>query len=150
MFWYTSYTAIQHNFSLLNAGLGGGGWTASQPPTYTYEDYTGVPATYGARNYGYACFSEVSITSEATALVNWEGKMTALASQIATSTPTTSLTTVAPQAAWRSTVSLAGAGTLNISEWKRHSSAKSPRSSTTTGSKIPSQSPEATSRPCSA
>ena len=118
VFWYTSYTAIQHNFSLLNAGLGGGGWTASQPPTYTYEDFTGVPATYGARNYGYACYSEVSITSEATALVNWEGKMTALASQIATSTPTTSLTTVAPQAAWRSTVSLAGSGTLNISEWK--------------------------------
>ena len=118
VFWWSSYTSINHNFSLLNAGLGGGGWTASQPPTYSYEDYTGVPATYGARVYGYACFSEVTITSEATALVMWEGKMTALASQIAGSTPTTSLTTVAPQAAWRSTVNLAGSGTLDISEWK--------------------------------
>ena len=151
VFWYSSYTAIQHNFSLLNAGLGGGGWTASQPPTYTYEDFTGVPATYGARNYGYACFSEVSITSEATALVIWEGKMTALASQIATSTPTTSLTTVAPQAAWRSTVNLAGGGHAEHCGMEADTSAQDRAEvRPTTGSKIPSQSREATSPQCSA
>jgi hypothetical protein len=118
VFFWSSYTSINHSFSLLNSGLGAGGWTASQPPTYTYEDFSGVPLTYGARNYAYSCFSEVTITSEATALLMWEGKMTALASQIATVTPTTSLTTVAPQAAWRSTVNFAGGGSLNISEWK--------------------------------
>ena len=115
---WSSYSSINHNFSLLNAGLGGGGWTASQPPTYTYEDYTGVTPTSGARNYAYSCFSEVTITSEATALLMWEGKLTAIASQPAVSTPTTALTTVIPQAAWRATVSFAGAGTLNIAEWK--------------------------------
>jgi hypothetical protein len=115
---YSSYTSINHIFALQNIGLGAGGWTASQPPTYTYYDYTGVPASTGARQYAYSCFSEVSITSDATALVNWEGKMTSLASQIAASTPAVTLSTVAPQAAWRSTVSLAGSGTLNIAEWK--------------------------------
>jgi hypothetical protein len=115
---WSGYNSINHAFSLLNNGLGAGGWTASQPPTYTYYDFSGVPATSGAREYAYGCFSEVSITSEATALVNWEGKMTALASQIAGSTPSVTLSTVAPQAAWRSTVNLAGSGTLNIGEWK--------------------------------
>jgi len=116
-----AWTAIQtygHNFALLNAGLGAGGWTASQPPTYTYVDYTGVPATSGARNYAYSCFSEVTITGEATALVMWDGKITSLASAITASTPTTTLTTVAPQAAWNTTVTLAGAGTYNTDEYK--------------------------------
>lgn len=116
--WAGGYNSIQHNFALLNNGLGAGGWTASQPPTYTYYDYSGVPATSGARQYGYSCFSDVTITSDATKLLMWEGKMQALASTISASTPPVDLTTVAPQAAWRSTVTLAGAGTLNIAEFK--------------------------------
>jgi len=48
----------------------------------------------------------------------WDGKMTSLASAITASTPTTTLTTVAPQASWLSTVALAGAGTNNASSWK--------------------------------
>ena len=86
---YTSQAGITHNFALLNAGLGGGGSTASQPPTYTYEDFSGVPLATGARNYAYACYSEVTITGEATGLVMWDGKITAIASAIAASTPTT-------------------------------------------------------------
>ena len=61
-----------------------------------------MPASSGARSYAYSCFSEVTITSEATGLLMWDGKMTALASAIAAVTPTTSLTAVAPQAAWNS------------------------------------------------
>ena len=116
---YSSYTGIQHNFSLLNPGsLGGGGSTSSQPPTYTYEDFSGVPAVTGARVYSYSCFSEVSITGEAQALVEWDGKITALASQIAASTPTTSLSSVVPQPSWVSTVAINGAGTQNNASWK--------------------------------
>lgn len=116
---YSGYTAIQHNFSLLNPGsLGAGGWTSSQPPTYTYEDYTGVSAATGARVYSYSCFSEVTITGEAQALLEWDGKITALASQIAATTPTTSLTSVAPQPSWVSTVAINGAGTQNNASWK--------------------------------
>ena len=115
---WSGYNSINHNFALLNNGLGAGGWTASQPPTYTYYDFSGVPATYGTRQYAYSCFSEVSITSEATALLMWEGKMTALASTVSASSPPVSLSTVIPQAAWRSTVTLNGGSTLNVSEWK--------------------------------
>lgn len=118
VFAYSSYAGIQHNFSLLNSGTGAGGWTSCQPATYTYIDFTGVPALTGARNYAYSCFSEVTVTSEATALINWDGKFTSLASQISASTPTTALTTVIPQAAWRSTVQIAGGATLNAAEWK--------------------------------
>lgn len=115
---WSGYNGIIHNFALLNNGLGAGGWTASQPPTYTYYDYSGVPATYGTRQYGYSCFSEVTISSDPTKLLEWDGKMEALASQISSSTPSVSLSAVAPQAAWESTVTLAGAGTLNCSMWK--------------------------------
>ncbi|MGC1579987.1 MAG: hypothetical protein WA766_00800 [Candidatus Acidiferrales bacterium] len=116
--WGGGYNSINHNFSLQNIGLGAGGYTQSQPPTYTYYDYTGVPATSGARQYAFACYSEVTISSDATKLIEWDGKITALASQIANSTPTVALSTVIPQAAWRSTVNISGAGTLNTGMWK--------------------------------
>ncbi len=118
VYMWSSYQGVLHNFALLNNGLGGGGWTNSQPPTYTYEDFSGVPAVTGARQYGYACFSEVTITSDAQDLLMWDGKMTALCSEIAGSTPTVALTTVTPQAAWLPTVSIAGAGTINTASWK--------------------------------
>jgi hypothetical protein len=63
-------------------------------------------------------FSEVTISSDPTKLLEWDGKMEALASQIAGSQPSVSLSSVAPQAAWESTVTLAGAGTFNCSMWK--------------------------------
>ena len=115
---YSAVTTYVHKFSLLNSGLGAGGWTKSQPATYTYVDYTGVPATYGARNYAYSCYSELTVSGEATGLVMWDGKITSIASVIATSTPTTSLSTVAPQPAWNTSISLAGAGTLNSADYK--------------------------------
>ena len=125
VFAFPAVTNIGHNFSLLNgqpsapAGyVGAGGYVAAQPPTYTYEDFTGIPLTSGARNYAFSCYSDVTITGNATALVEWDGKITALASAIAGTQPSTVLTAVAPQPSWVSTVTLAGAGTLNNAEWK--------------------------------
>lgn len=118
---YSGYNGIQHNFSTLNTGGGGlgmGGWSQSQPPTYTYTDFSGVPAGTGARNYSFACFSEVTISGDAQGLVEWDGKMTALASQIAATRPTTQLTSVIPQASWVSTVAIGGSGTNNSASWK--------------------------------
>ena len=115
---YSSWDTIVHNFAQLNIGTGMGGFTQSQPPTYTFTDSTGVPASTGARQYAYAVFSEVALTSNATALLEWDGKITALASEIAATTPTTSLSDVAPLAAWNTTVTIAGGGTYNTDEWK--------------------------------
>lgn len=111
-------TTIVHNFSLLNGGIGMGGTLQAQPPTYTFTDYTGVTATSGARNYAYTCLSEMSITGTATELLMWDAKGTAFASAIAGSAPTASISTIKPQAAWISTISVAGSPVNTISEWK--------------------------------
>jgi hypothetical protein len=113
---WSAYSGIVHNFALLNDGLGAGGAQVTQPPTYTYTDYTGVPASTGARTYAGSCFSDVTIASEATKLAMWDGKFTALASQVAAAVPGASLTEVPPVGAWGSTVAFAGAGTLNAAE----------------------------------
>ena len=116
---YTTVTTVTHNFSLLNGtGAGMGGYAAAQPPTYSLLDYTGPPATTGARIYSFGVPSEVSLTGTSTALVEWEAKYIALASVIAGTAPTSSPSTVVPQASWRSTVSLAGAQVYNDVEWK--------------------------------
>jgi hypothetical protein len=115
---YSAVTTYVHNFSLLNSGLGAGGWSAAQPVTQTWTDYTGVTASSGARNYAYTCFSELSLTGTATALLMWDGKATAFASSIAGSTPTAAVSTVKPQASWISTLSIASATVSDIAEWK--------------------------------
>ena len=114
----TGTTAYTHTFALLNSGTGGGGWAQAQPVTQTFTDYTGVPATYGARQYAYTCLSEGSITGTSTGLVEWDAKGSAFESAIATATPTASVTTVPPQAAWNSTVTLGGTQEFNVAEWK--------------------------------
>lgn len=115
---YSSWDTITHSFAQLNTGSGMGGFNEAQPPTYSFTDYTGVPASTGARQYAYSVFSEVALTSNATALLEWDGKLTAVASEIAATTPTTSISDVAPQAAWNTTVTIAGSGTYNTEEWK--------------------------------
>ena len=95
-----------------------GGSPSCQPPTYSYYDFSGVPAGSGARVYSYACYSEVSITGTSEGLLEWDGKITALASQIAGSTPPVIISPVMPQPSWVSTVALAGSGTLNTASWK--------------------------------
>jgi len=115
---YASYNGVGHTFTLLNSGTGAGGSMSAQPPTYTYYDWTGVPAGSGARQYSFGRFSEVTITGSAEGLVMWDAKMVALASQIAGSTPSVIISPVAPQPAWVSTLAIAGAGTQNNAEWK--------------------------------
>lgn len=115
---YTAVTSYNHFFALLNSGAGAGGFSQAQSATYSWQDYTGVTATSGARNYTYGRISELALTSTATELLMWEAKMTALASATAATTPTTSLSTYAPQAAWRSTVTLGGAQDYEEAEWK--------------------------------
>jgi hypothetical protein len=115
---YSAVTTYVHNFSLLNSGTGMGGFSAAQPPTYTFTDYTGVTASTGARNYAYTCMSELALTGTATELLMWEGKGTGFASAIAGSTPTATLSTVKPQASWPSTVSIAASQVNTIAEWK--------------------------------
>ena len=100
------------HFALLNSGTGAGGYGQAQPPTYTLEDYTGVTASVGARNYTNTCLSELTLDFSPTGLVMYDAKATCWASAIAGSTPTTSLSSVIPQAAWQTTVGL-GAGTAN-------------------------------------
>jgi hypothetical protein len=109
---------INHNFALLNSGAGMGGFSVAQPPTYTITDNTGVPASTGARLYSYAVPTEVSLTGTSTGLVDWEGKYITLASVIAGTAPTNTLSTVAPQPSWNSTVTIGGSPEYNNIEYK--------------------------------
>lgn len=109
---YSAVTTIAHNFSLLNSGTGAGGYGQAQGPGMSLTDYTGVTASVGARVYAYSCLSELTLDFTPTGLVMWDGKATAFASAISGTTPTASLSSVIPQAAWQTTVGL-GAGTAN-------------------------------------
>lgn len=120
VFAYSSITNIGHVFTLLNplAGYNGaGGALAVQPPTYTWYDYSGVPAGSGARQYSFGRVSEFSITGEAEKLIEWDAKIMALAS-IISGNQTVQTTPVAPQPSWNTTVALAGAGTYNDMSYK--------------------------------
>ena len=109
---YTSVTTYVHNFALLNSGTGAGGTGQAQPATYTAFDYTGVTATTGARAYSFLCPSELTLDFTPTGLLMFDCKATAFASAISGTTPTASLSSVIPQAAWQTTVGI-GAGTAN-------------------------------------
>jgi len=119
---YTSVTTVNHLFSLLNSGTGAGGSLQAQPPAYTLTDYTGLTTTVGARAYPYSCLSELTFTGAAEALLMWEAKATSFVSQAAASTPTASVSTVIPQADWRSLVGIGGTtvgSPINdVKEWK--------------------------------
>lgn len=115
---YTAVTTYVHNWSLLNAGSGAGGYPAAQPPTYTVTDYTGVTASTGARVYAYTCLSELNLTGTSTALLMWDAKGQAWASSAAAMTPTSSPTGTRPQASWQSLVTVGGTQVNTFSEWK--------------------------------
>lgn len=115
---YSAVVTYVHNFSLLSGGTGMGGTLQAQPPTYTFADYTGVTASTGARNYAYTCLSEMAFTGTANALLMWDAKGTAFASAISGTTPTASVSAVKPEAAWDTTISIAGTQVNTIEEWK--------------------------------
>ena len=118
----TPYSAAgityNHNFALLNSGAGAGGFAVAQPAVYTITDYTGVPASTGARQFAYAVPTEVTLTGTATGLVEWEGKFIAVGSTIASVTPVNTLSGVAPQPSWNSTVTIGGSPLYNDVEYK--------------------------------
>ena len=118
----TPYSATgityNHNFALLNAGAGMGGFANAQPPTYTIVDANTPPASTGARQYAYAVPTELTLSGMSTGLVEWEAKYTAIASAIAGVTPTNTLSSVAPQPAWNTTVSIGGTSEFNNIEYK--------------------------------
>lgn len=116
---YGGVTNYTHNFALLNGtGAGMGGFPNAQPPTWTVTDYTGVPATYGARQYAYAVPTELTLSGTSTGLVEWEAKYTAIASAIAAATPTSNPSGVAPQPSWNTTVTIGGTPYYNNIEYK--------------------------------
>lgn len=105
---YSSVTNYTHNFSLLNSGTGAGGYGQAQPSTNSLTDYTGVTPSVGARVYSNTCLSELSLDFTPTGLLTYDAKATAWASAISGTTPTVALSSVIPQAAWQTTVTLGG------------------------------------------
>lgn len=106
-----------HTFTLLNSAANG-----AQPPTHTLTDATGIPATNLARVYTSACFSDITLTGNPSALFMWDGKATTFLSAIAGAIPTVAPSTVPAQASWNSIVGVGGpasGGTLNsyVDEW---------------------------------
>lgn len=111
-----------HVFYLLNNGVGAGGSSAAQPPTYTLTDFTDMTPTVGARTYSSFVMSDITFTGNAEQLLTWSGKGSSWLSQIASTRPTAQVSTVATQAAWRSQVGiggvLPGAAINDVQEWQ--------------------------------
>jgi hypothetical protein len=99
-----------HTFSLLNSGSG-------QPPTHTLVDYHGMTASVGARVYPYACLSELTLSGNAAGLFMFSAKASAFPSAAAGVTPTNAPTGEQVIPAWKSTISIGGAGALNLTDW---------------------------------
>lgn len=95
-------TPYIHQFATLNAGNG-------QPGSLTFTDFQGPTATVGARAYPGACLSELTVKGNAeSTLITYEAKGMAWPSAPASVTPTSSPSSVAPFAAWRFQLGLAG------------------------------------------
>ncbi|WP_433465703.1 phage tail tube protein [Spirillospora sp. CA-128828] len=99
-----------HTFGLLNSGNG-------QPPSHTFIDSQQLTATVGARVYPGAAISELTLSGNAEGLFEVSGKATAYPSAAAGAAMTNTPTSEKIIPAWRSTMSIAGAATPNMSEW---------------------------------
>lgn len=105
-----------HAFTLLNSGTG-------QPGTLTWTDWQGPTATSHARTYAGACLSELTLKgSPESTFVTFEAKGLAWVSAAAAAEPTSSPSTDAPVAAWRTAIGLGGpasGGTLvkTVGDW---------------------------------
>jgi hypothetical protein len=104
-----------HVFSLLN-GTGN-----CQPPTHTLTDNSYIPTNL-ARWYPYFCLSEMTITGNAEQILMWSGKGMAYANQEPGTAPTVSVSSVAQQPAWNSTVGIGGTvaskPVYSVAEWE--------------------------------
>ncbi len=95
-----------HQFAVLNSGNG-------QPGSLTITDFQGPTATTSARAYAGCCLSELTIKGNAeSSLIEYDAKGSGWGpSAAAVSTPTSSPSSVAPLAAWRFQLGLAGPAT---------------------------------------
>jgi len=107
-----------HTFSLLNSGVG-------QPGSLTFVDWQGPPsATNFARVYAGACLSELTIKGNAeSSLIMMSAKGLAYPSAVASAAPTAAPSAVAPLAAWRTLLGLAGVASggtqvKTVREWE--------------------------------
>lgn len=95
-----------NKFSLLNPTSGA---PTAQPITHTLTAYNGVAPTSGTHLIPYACFSQLVIEFDAASgLLKWSGTATGWKSQVAGSRPTSSPSSVKPQASWVGTMGLGG------------------------------------------
>lgn len=105
---FTNTTApYTHVFALLNGNIGNG---LGQPVTHTVSDRTNIPASGLTAQYGYSCFSEVTITLDADKLIMWEGKAISLVRSIPVTPPTPAPSSVQPQPSWQTTVKMTPTG----------------------------------------
>lgn len=97
-----------HVFAMLNGSVGA--WNGpAQPPTHTFTDRNGVPATGLAAQYAYTCLSELSFTANADKLLAWTAKTVNQTRQI----PGSPLAIVNPSAvqpypSWRGILGVGG------------------------------------------
>jgi hypothetical protein len=113
-----------HIFSLLNSNTSVGNG-AGQPVTHCFTDRTGIPATDFAAQYGYSCFTELTLTGNSERLLEFEAKAISNVRAIAASPLSApAASAVQPYPSWRSTVKLTppGGGALalvnDIAEWQ--------------------------------
>lgn len=107
-----------HTFALLNSQQGYGGVDGAQPPTHTLTDndnlnYSTVN-TVGARAYPSACVQTLDFTGNAEQLLSVRVTGNSWLSAPATATPTNTVSTVEPLAAWQSEVYIGGTASSNL------------------------------------
>lgn len=120
---FTNTTApYTHVFALLNGTVGA---TAgpSQPPTFTVTDRNGIAAN-GADQYGYTCFSDLTITGNADKLLDFTAKATCASRATALSaTGTTLVSNELATPSWRTATGIGGpaASTTLVKDIAEHS-----------------------------
>lgn len=91
-----------HKFSLLNSGTG-------QPGTLSVTQRYGPEPTHQARVFSGTALSEIGFTYNAESeLLKYTAKATAWASQVPSSTPTSTFTAVKPLPSWQALLGVAG------------------------------------------
>jgi hypothetical protein len=110
-----------HTFAMLNSQLGYGGVMGSQPPTHTLTDntnlnFSGSPGTNtsGARVYPFSCVSAIDLTLNSEQLLSARVTGNSWLSQPASSTPTNTVSSSVPVAAWQAQVYIGGTAPSNL------------------------------------
>jgi hypothetical protein len=95
-------------WSVLNSGT-------AQPVTDTLTWYTGIPGSYGARQFAGACLSDLSVKFDVgKALLNYTAAGTAWGSVVAAAAPVNTFGGDTPMASWIGAVTLGGSTALYV------------------------------------